>query len=171
MRRNTFKLILLSVIILCTALTAYFAIKNILEDQQARQVAKNLTTLLEGLPKIDDNGDQMSYNAKSLLVYFNSECQNCHTQLSLLNRNLVNLEVDQLIFVSSQPPDEVLSYLSQYKQLSKQKKYFIFLIHIGGVSKHFGSTVVPQLLLYNENTLIKHFKGVTNLNAIQKHLA
>lgn len=124
---------------------------------------------LEKLDLIDINGqsfDIANYKGKKLAIYFWASWWNCRTQLpgwqSLAqkaaekNIQLINVSLD------FQGPEKVIPYLDEY---GVKIKTFIDVDNSSGLL--FGFKVVPNLLIFNEDLILK-FKCIANIN-ILKH--
>ena len=124
---------------------------------------------LEKLDLIDINGqsfDIANYKGKKLAIYFWASWWNCRTQLpgwqSLApkaaekNIQLINVSLD------FQGPEKVIPYLDEY---GVKIKTFIDVDNSSGLL--FGFKVVPNLLIFDEDLILK-FKCIANIN-ILKH--
>lgn len=96
----------------------------------------------------------------TLLVYFNSECEHCQWELKQLDANLNALNECNLALFSHEPQEQADNYL-------KTSPLGPFYKHapIENVMNTFKGGV-PQLYIYHNGQLVKHFKGEVKIDAI-----
>jgi len=136
--------------------------QNYLEQQQEllyKQKINSIDILFKNL------GLQGITKEKStMVVYFNSECEHCHWEIEELSSN-INLFVNtQMIFVSSEPESQAIDYLSKYNLETayvNTNSENIFNTFTGGV---------PQIFIYENEQLVKHFVGETEAALIVEFL-
>lgn len=129
---------------------------------------ENRQNSLSALLNYIDFGNYISEKT-SIIIYFNSECEFCQTEMQQISNNLSQLENYQIILMSHEPKGSALSFLSEHKlsdyylEIAPEKVMQMFT---GGV---------PQTLIYKDDKLVKHFKGAVNietiLTEIEKHVS
>jgi len=111
--------------------------------------------------------DNYISDTTSIIIYFNSECEFCQSEMQLISSNISSLEYYQILLISHEPKESALSFLSEYNlsdyylEIAPEKVMQMFN---GGI---------PQTLIYQNDKLVKHFKGTleieTLLAEIEKH--
>ena len=115
----------------------------------------SLSTLLNYIDFNNYFSDQTS-----LIIYFNSECEFCQSEMQLISSNISSLEDYQILLISHEPKESAFSFLSKhnlsdyYLEIAPEKVMQMFT---GGV---------PQTLIYQKNNLVKHFKGAVKIETI-----
>lgn len=107
--------------------------------------------------------DQNPYEP-TLVVYFNSECDHCEREVKDFGENLNKFSGIKLVFVSSEPSDQAISFLSKYnlnKFHVETDTEDIINTFIGGV---------PQVFVYFDGKLDQHFVGETSVDVIIESL-
>lgn len=112
----------------------------------------------------------ISDKVPKLFVYFNSDCDYCHSEAQQIQENLEKLKDIQLLFVSFEPADSIKVFAEKYQLLNKENITFLEdekMIF----SNLFDAKSIPFMLLYSkENQLIKKFKGATKIENVLKAL-
>lgn len=98
------------------------------------------------------------YIKPTLLIYMNSECEHCQWQLRELVKIEKELESVQVILVSIEPLDSLHNFLAGIP-FQKAELFKPCEIPPEKVREVFGSTGTPQVFIYMENQLVKHFTG------------
>ncbi len=107
-----------------------------------------------------------------LIIYFNSDCSNCIDKIELLNRFYDKFRNTQIIFVSTQPREDLIAVKEKYPLFSKPnvlllidaKSYF---------SATFKAFSYPTFFIYdNEKRLVEridHSIGIKSLLQITRY--
>ncbi len=101
-----------------------------------------------------------------LFIYFNSDCDFCHSEANQIQNNLEKLKDIQLIFVSFESADSIKVFAEKYQLLNKEN---IILLEDEKMlfSQLFNAKSIPYMLLYSKsNQLIKKFKGATKIEHV-----
>ena len=154
-------LISLTAIILA-GIIGWFSYQNHLEHNEQRiyeQKIKSISALYTSL------GLQSHPSEKFIMVvYFNSECEHCHWQIEEISKNIILFKNIRMIFVSSEPESQAIDYLSKHKLEStyvNTDSENIFNTFTGGV---------PQILIYENEQLRKHFVGETEISLLSEFI-
>jgi hypothetical protein len=103
----------------------------------------------------------------NLIIYFNSECEFCQTEMQLISNNFSSLQDYQIILISHEPKESALKFLSEYNL----RDYYLEIVPEKVMQMFTGG--VPQTLIYKSDKLVKHFRGAvkieTLLAEIEKH--
>ena len=107
---------------------------------------------------------------KSVIVYFNSECEHCLYELDQIITNAERFSHAEVILTSS----ELIRAIKQFADTN----YPAALVNIRFLKinpdqahKTFGSLTVPQIFIYGiDGILIKKFSGETKIDAIFQYL-
>ena len=106
---------------------------------------------------------------KAILVYFNSECHHCQWEIETFNAEIEKLNSTQLFFISQEDECQAIDFLNSHEKIAISN-YIFYKISSDKVLPTFGSEVVPQILIYNNNRLKKKYNGETKISAIVKYL-
>ena len=113
---------------------------------------------------------ELSKNTYKLFVYFNSECDYCHSEASQISENLNQFKKTQLVFVSFEPLESIQKFANTYHLSNKENVIFLQDLHVK-FSKTFDANTIPFMLLYGKNKqLIQKYKGATKIENILKHI-
>ncbi|MCF6348901.1 MAG: redoxin domain-containing protein [Flavobacteriaceae bacterium] len=113
---------------------------------------------------------EVSRTLPKLFIYFNSECDFCHTEAKQIQEHLEQLKNVQLLFVSFEEPESIKTFAEKYDLLNKDHIFFLedsTLLF----ADLFDAKSIPFILLYTkDNQLIKKFKGATKIENVIAHL-
>lgn len=121
-----------------------------------------ISSLPETLNKLNISYEQTP--DKTMIVYFNSECEHCQWEIQEIARNKDLFTTTQLMFVSHEPKASALKFLGQYDMESD---------YLHTKPEHVLSTfsgMVPQLFIYNGEKLQEKFQGEVKLDLILEAL-
>lgn len=105
----------------------------------------------------------------TLLVYINSECEHCQWQLKELLKIENELANIQVVLISIEPLDSLHRFLLSIPFENPQ--YFDFYeVEPEKVKAAFGSSGTPQIFIYQNNQLVKYFKGEVRVELIVEAL-
>ncbi len=106
----------------------------------------------------------------TILLYFNTECEYCHTEAISIRENIHKLEMIQLLFISPEPIIRIDGFAAKHKLLEYENVIFLhdpedsFLVR-------FDAITVPYLLLYDtDQELLQKFEGMVTVETILKSL-
>ncbi len=155
------KLVLIfSVINFCVlGLLAFRGMHKVLKNQEREKVLSSSDAIFKNLG-ISSSKDSRS----TLLIYFNSKCEHCQWEVYEIANNRHLFENTQLAFVSHEPKEQAKAYLSQYGLTTNYLD-----VDVDKVMNTFSGSV-PQLFIYEDGQLKKHFKGEVKIEAILKVL-
>lgn len=107
---------------------------------------------------------------KTMLIYFDSECDYCRRELDDIVHNIDAFEGLDIVLMSSELLRSIVSYRERNQELQSGALRFV-KINIEDASKTLGSLVVPQILIYKENgSLSRKFIGETKVEALFEYL-
>jgi len=118
----------------------------------------------------DSTRFHLTPNRKTIVVYFDSECDHCQYELNqiFINKNAFN--DSDIILMSS----ELISTIKRYAEKSCPGDFDnirFTKINPDEAYETFGSLVVPQIFIYGtDGKLIKDFKGETNIDVVLQYL-
>lgn len=169
MRKNI-KLLFGIVLITVVSLLAYNIYKNI---QHKNTIAKQIASI-PNFSFLDLQGNTFTKEnltkKPTLFYYYNSECDFCKKKASLIYENLETFKNTQVVFISHEQTNAIISFAKEYHLLEQPNITFLEdrkLIF----SKVFNAKKVPYLILYDaKQKLIKQFKGGTTIKQIINHL-
>lgn len=115
-----------------------------------------LTKVREGMNPV--TGNPTDFNKKTMVVLFNSECDHCQEQITVLSKRLKELEDLQLWFISFEEERQALNYLIRKKILNHPDMQ-LFITTPEEAKSMFGPLWMPQTFLYEDNQLKEGFLG------------
>lgn len=137
----------------------YSSVQTLKENKEKNALTNSLSTMFKSL----EIEAEVS-NENTLLIYFNSECENCQWEIKELSRNIDKFNNTNLAFVSLEPADNA-------KQFLKNHSLHQFYINVKpeNIMNTF-SGVVPQIFIYKGNDLKEKFKGEVKTEVLLKAL-
>ena len=110
-------------------------------------------------------------NLPTLFLYFDPECETCHSEFKHIKLNQDAFHNSQIIFFSIQPADTIIHFLNSID--FSPSLNMIFLIDIQAeLSKMIEIKGPPSSLIYNKNgKLIKRFDGPVKVETLIKYLS
>jgi thiol-disulfide isomerase/thioredoxin len=160
--------------LIVSSLIAFLAFKiySKLESKKAiEQNTKFIPTLL--LKNIDNQSINLKRNAGKFqfLFFFNSECEHCQAEATLLQKHLAEFQKAEITFISIEPIQNIKSFASKYKLINQTNITFCH-IEPDVLGKQFGTLGFPTFFIYNpQNELVKKYVGETKVEALAKYLA
>lgn len=133
------------------------------QDDKVGRITSTLTKLSELL-----DISVIRYLDPTLVLVINSECEHCQWQVEALHHQKDSLGNTNIIFISIEPQDSLISYLTRVG--FDQDDFIAFEKAPELIEKSLGSTSTPQLLVFKDNQLAKHYRGETRVDLILKSL-
>lgn len=105
-----------------------------------------------------------------LIIYFNSECENCQIEAEQMSINIDKFKNCQILMISYEPIEKIRAFREKYK-LSHQS--VTFLKDSGfQFEDAFKNSSIPITFIYNKNKeLVKQFKGEVKIETLLNYLA
>lgn len=97
---------------------------------------------------------------KTMLIYFNSECEHCQWEVKQFSENINQFQDVNLAFVSLEPSDSAYQFLEKHSL----QQYFIET-HPENIMKTF-SGGVPQVFIYEGDELKEKFRGEVKIEKL-----
>jgi thiol-disulfide isomerase/thioredoxin len=128
------------------------------------------------LPLLDfENIDGSSFTNKnmsecmsSLIIYFNSECSNCIDEIELIDRFYDKFRNTQILFVSTQPKEDLISLKEKYPLFSRPN-VMILIDSRNFFSSFFSASSYPTLFIYdNEKRLVERINHSIDIKSLLK---
>ena len=110
------------------------------------------------------NLDTWDITIPTAIIFFNSECEYCHSQLNDISKNIKLFTDFHLLLISYEPESEAIEFLEKrnlqmhYVHITPERLFNTF------------SKEIPQTLLYREGFLIKNIKGWVSSKTILDEL-
>ncbi len=151
--------ILGALMILTVVWMGYTSIKKLTKKETVQERQSDLSEMLNqlGQKKLDSK----SY---TILIFFNSECETCQWEMEEIGKNIDQFGQHQLLLTSFEPEYEAINFLNQHNLSNyyvKSTPEKVMASYTGGV---------PQTFIYQDGTLVKHFKGEVRIEAILEAL-
>lgn len=97
-----------------------------------------------------------------VLVYFNSECDHCRSQMNDIKANLNLYSGAVLVLMSSQDLEDVKAFATEL-DLGRGENIHFARIEPAQLSQSFGTLSLPQIFVYSaEGKLLRVFSGETD---------
>jgi peroxiredoxin len=123
------------------------------------------TTLLDGSVI-----DIRQLPGNTILIVFFADCDHCQREAAAIHEKLDIFRKYNLYFLSSNNPDEISKFATDYK-LSDQPNVKFGKSDGGKIIQAFGAIPTPSVYIYSsERKLVKQFNGETNIEEIIKFL-
>lgn len=145
-----------------------FTVRN----YQLHSLAKKRLQVFQSLPIIGMDSSYFDFSKLKfnnlVLVYFDSDCEQCVVQANELNKNEPEFVNTNILFVSSEPILKIKRFSFGFK---RTQSIFFAKINYDDVYAVFGSYVTPQIFIYNKHgRLSKILKGAVTANVIKNYL-
>lgn len=169
--KKVFKIIIPVLVIGILCIMGYTIVSKI---SHKKEVAENIKTIPNFSYK-DINGDIFSNenlinNTPVLFIYFNSECEFCNNEATMIKENIVAFKETQIIFISFEKPGAIKFFAQKHNLLNYDNIHFVHDIK-ADFSTTFDVKSLPSLILYDKNhALIERFKGQVKASTILKKL-
>jgi len=110
-------------------------------------------------------------NISTLFMYFDPECETCHSEFKQIKLNQNDFNTGQIIFFSTQPADTIIHFLNTIA--FEPSPNMIFLVDDkADLMKTLEIKGPPTSLIYNKNSeLIKRFDGPVKIETLIKYLS
>ncbi len=158
MKKKIVGSVALALVLLCV----WFAHKSITKLQQKEKVQDTQQTLSLIGEKL--GMETLDSQKPAVLIYFNSECHFCQYEVKEISKNLSKFKQYQLGFMSFEPEIKAKNFLKEYGLQA-----FYLSVDENRLTTHIMGGV-PQVFIYDDNSLKKHFKGEVKIEAILKVL-
>ncbi len=165
--------IVIPLIFICVI--GYFGYEIYSKILYKREVAENIKTL----PKFEyqkSNGgvftnESLKKHTPTLFIYFNTECEFCNEEASMIKENIQKFANVQLVFISFEKSENIKGFASKYQLNNYANVYFLADTKINFATT-FDVKSLPCLVLYDKNQkLIEKIKGQTKTETLLKKLA
>jgi len=115
--------------------------------------------------------DSLKRNVPTLFLYFDPECETCHSEFKQIKLNQNDFHTGQIIFFSTQPADTIIHFLNNIA--FEPSPNMIFLVDDkADLLKTLEIKGPPTSLIYNKNSeLIKRFDGPVKIETLIKYLS
>ncbi len=136
------------------------SIDAILEAKRSEETFSMMTETLRFL-KADTS---IESSGTTLLVLFNSECRACQEEMIDIKTHMNQLKSIRIFFISHEPPDDAVHFLRSNDVLDPSGKRYLKTDPEQVIDLFKGR--IPQILIYQDNNLLKHFKGYTSITNV-----
>ncbi len=133
--------------------------------------SENVETLSNlSLFDLDSTRYYLKPDRKIILIYFDSGCDYCQTEINDLSINIDSLQNLDIVLMSSELISAIKLYAQQNSQLQLPNIRFV-KINREDADRTFGSLAVPQLFIYDTGgKLLKRFNGETKIASLFQYL-
>jgi cytochrome oxidase Cu insertion factor (SCO1/SenC/PrrC family) len=169
MRKESLKVIVFTFVIV----TLSFGIVLVTSSVYQKKLIAENTGTLPSLTLSDTRGHihyTQDLRGDVVLVLFNSTCEHCQAELNDFRQNHDRLEQCKTLFVSTEPLNDIRSF-SQLIVMDHFPAFTFCHLSLEESIKNFGTTHYPEIFIYRNHALLKHFTGETNVETIINVLA
>ena len=152
------KILIYVYLILLVGFIGWLGYKGVSKFQAKEAVEESQNSLEAIFEKLGVQESEI--NLATMIVYFNSECEHCQYEIQEIQNNLEKFQDITLAFVSHEPPEQAHAFLTQHQL----QDYYLSSNRDQVLSAFTGG--VPQLLIYKDNELVRHFKGEVKIEAV-----
>ncbi|HEY8940882.1 MAG TPA: TlpA disulfide reductase family protein [Cellvibrio sp.] len=153
----------ITIIILLIALGTEIKHKIVIEDN-SRELPDLTLKYLNG-----KTISSKSFSGKVVLVFFNSTCEHCRAELNDFEKVSSQLKKVTIALISSESMAEINDF-SKATGLIDKPNFFFYQVTPQQLYENFGTVTYPEIYIYNNQSLVKHFKGETKIEVILRHL-
>ena len=156
------KILIYVYLIVLVGFMGWLGYKGVAKFRAKEEVEKSqnsLSAIFEKLGVPEAATEQLA-----MLVYFNSECEHCQYEIKEIQTNLDKFGDVRLALVSHEEPEQAVAFLAKHQL----QDYYLSSSRDQVLSAFTGG--VPQLLIYRDNELVRHFRGEVKMEAILKAL-
>jgi glutaredoxin len=151
-----------------TSFMIYLIIERVNHKRLTRQDRQNLLNF--HMFDFDSTRFYLSSNRKTIVVYFDSECDHCQYELNQIFINSNSFKDSDVILTSS----ELINTIKRYAERNCPRdlgNIRFTKINQDEAYKTFGSLAVPQIFIYGaDGILIKEFKGEIKIDVVLQYL-
>jgi hypothetical protein len=168
MLKKTIFLLIATLLLAATLFIVYSTAEKLNHKASARENLKSLSRLT--LVDIDGTALRFSSQRKTILVFFNSECNNCQHEVDQIVENKILFEDSEIVLMSSESIAAIKNFAGRYDSRQIDDLHFT-KIPEAQVEEVFENIAVPQIFIYgSDGNLLKHFTGETKIDAILSFL-
>jgi glutaredoxin len=149
-----------------------FMIYLVVDRVNHRRLTRQNLEILGNFPifNFDSARIHLSANRKSILVYFDSQCDHCLYELNQIFIHKNSFKDSDIVLMSSELISTIKIYAERNWPIGLANIHFAKINQVD-VYNTFGSLAVPQIFIYGaDGILIKEFKGETKMEAVLQYL-
>lgn len=106
----------------------------------------------------------------TLLIYFNSTCEICQSELNKIEERIVDFKIGQIILVSSQELKELESFIDSNPWIQSPNVHLL-LDEEMKVAAYYGVRNVPSIFCYDSDGILKgKYNGFTKVDLLLKNI-
>ena len=159
---------MVSALLCSTSFMIYLIIERVSHKRLTRLELQNLDNFL--LFDFDSARFHLSQNRKTIVVYFDSECDHCQYELNQIYINKNSFKDSDIILMSSESISTIKRYAEKSCPADLDNIRFT-KINPDQAYETFGTLAVPQIFIYGtDGMLIKEFKGETKIDVVLQYL-
>lgn len=135
------------------------SISKIAHKKESNTTVSTLSRTLSALKVSSEKSKE-----KTVIVYFNSECDHCRWEVQEISKNKELFADAQLMFISHEPRETAVEFLMKHDMAS---------FYLEAKPEHVLSTfsgIVPQLYIYQGEQLKERFHGEVKMELILEAL-
>jgi cytochrome oxidase Cu insertion factor (SCO1/SenC/PrrC family) len=171
MNKKKLKIILA---IILFGVISFFLYKIMYKVQEKNSISNRIKTIPDfdftALNNKEFKKVNLKPNMPTVFFYFNSECDFCQHETQSIRVAIDKFNDIQLIFVSTEPIEEIKMFSEQYNLNNKRNIVFLH-DSTDSFSNQFNATSIPYILIYNKDKeLIKKYNGQINASGILRVL-
>ncbi|MDR3219165.1 MAG: redoxin family protein [Dysgonamonadaceae bacterium] len=166
------KILVSSVLLLIVVFSILILFQTVLKNKQKEEAYKSIPPF--SLSDIDGNqitAKTLKKNTSILFLFFNTECELCHSELDRINTNQKYLNECQMIFFSMQQADTIRNFLKNI-EFDRTSNMFFLVDEKAELIKTMEIQSTPTAIIYDKNgNLSKRFNGPAKVETLIKYLS
>ncbi|WP_350284260.1 redoxin domain-containing protein [uncultured Croceitalea sp.] len=167
--KNKIKVLLL-VLFLVIMATLVFKVYDTINTKTNTQLGRLTEFAMRTMNNRTFSRLDLETDRKKIFVHFNSQCDICQNEALKFRENQSDLKMFQILFVSTEQPDMIVQFASDYELLKVENITFLY-DQDKEFEKWTNSSRVPYILVYDEHdVLIYKHKGITDFAELLKVL-
>jgi peroxiredoxin len=169
--KNILKILFLLLFIGVSSYMGYLVISKINHKKEVSSFIKTMPKFsyqnLDGSVFTNAN---LKINTPTIFVYFNSDCEFCNGEASMIKENVDQFSNIQLVFISFEKPVAIKTFAQKNKLDGYDNIHFVCDSKVS-FSTTFDVKSMPCLVMYNKNNqLIEKIKGQTKVESLLKKI-
>jgi len=159
MKKNIKSIIALLIILII----AFLVFEIVTKNHRKKMMAQTIKIMPKFNFRTMDNqkfsNENLLKNKLTIFINFNTECPYCQNEASSIQENIQKFNDCQILFISSEPINNIKSFAQKY-QLSNLNNVVFLFDEKDTFSNIFDTNMIPYLLVYDKNNqLIFKHKG------------
>lgn len=112
--------------------------------------------------------NNLDYCVGYLLIYFNSECENCIKELRLIDKSIDKFQNTQIVFISTQSREDIITLIQEYQLFSRSNVRVLFDVEYE-FANLFKASSYPTIFVFDyEKKLVERIDHPIGIKSLLK---